>query len=99
MGLIINKSALFCSGFAVLALIFGLNPYAAFAVSMASFVPVRMAFGGKMFSQTGAFAGFGAVVGMAYFGFSPLQAFVLGAGSGYTFLYFWIFAVPKLLKD
>ena len=99
MGLIFNKSAIFCSGFAVLAMVLGLNPYAAFAVGMASFVPVRMIFGGKMFSQTGAFAGFWAVIGMRYFHFSPLQAFTLGAASGYGFLYFWLFAVPKLLKD
>jgi len=99
MGLVINKSAIFCSGFAVLALVLGLNPYAAFAVSMASFVPVRMIFGGKMFSQTGAFAGFCTVLSMYYFHLTPLQGFALGTISGYSFLYFWILAVPKILKD
>jgi hypothetical protein len=79
--------------------VLGLNPYAAFAVSMASFVPVRMIFGGKMFSQTGAVAGFFTVMSMYYFQFTPIQAFALGTASGYGFLYFWILAVPKLLKD
>ncbi|MFH1450814.1 MAG: hypothetical protein ABIF92_02435 [archaeon] len=99
MGLIIEKASIFCSGFAVIAMIFGMNPYVAFAISMASFVPIRMAFGGKMFSQTGCFAAFWAVIGMQYFNFTPFHAFLLGTGCGYSFLYFWLFAVPKILKD
>jgi len=99
MGLIIEKASIFCSGFAVLALVLGANPYVAFAISMAGFVPVRMLLGGRGFSQTGAFAAFWAVIGMYYFGFSPLYAFAFGAGTGYSFLYFWLFAMPKILKD
>jgi len=99
MGLIINKSALLCSAFAVLAVLLGLNPYQAFIVSMLSFVPVRLLIGGKVFSQTGAFASFGAVFAMSYLNLNPVQAFVTGTLCGYSFLYFWILAVPKILKD
>ena len=99
MGIIINKSAILCSGFAVLGIMLGLNPYFAFVLSILSFIPVRIILGGKFFSQTGAFASFGAVAGMTYLGFSPFQAFLLGTCTGYIFLYFWILVVPKLLKD
>lgn len=99
MGLVFEKASIFCSAFAVLALVLGANPYLAFAVSMAGFVPVRMILGGKMFSQTGAFAAFWAVISVQYLHFSPMQSFFLGAGSGYAFLYFWIFAMPKILKE
>jgi len=76
-----------------------MNPYVAFAVSMASFVPMRLLLGGKMFSQTGAFAAFWTVMSFQYFHVSPFYAFLIGAGSGYSFLYFWLFGMPKLLKD
>ena len=95
----VDDNPIFCSAFAVIGLVLGLNPYYAFVLSLLTFIPIRILVGGKIFSQTGTFASFGAVAALSYFNMTPIHSFLLGAACGYSYLYFWVLIIPKLLKD
>jgi len=98
MGIIIEKASILCSAFTIAALWFGLEPFQAFAVGVLLFMPIRMLLGGKIVSQTGMAASFGAVIAFSYFGVTLLHSFLVGVLLGYSYLYSWLFVMPRILK-
>lgn len=98
MGIILERASIVCSAATIVAMMLGLDPFNAFIVGIVALMPVRMLLGGSLVSQTGMFASAGAVATYYYLGFAPMNAFLVGAASGYFWLYWWIFFYPRILK-
>lgn len=98
MGIVIQKAAICCSALTIGALWLGLSPFQSFLVGMMLFMPLRMLLGGKVLSQTGTIASLGAIAAFSYFGVPMLQSFLAGVALGYSYLYWWLFVVPRILR-
>ena len=99
MGIIIEKASILCSTFTVIALLMGVNPLYAFLIGgIGLFAPLRILLGGKILSQTGVMASLGSLTAFNFFGYSWLNAWLIGAAAGYFYLYWWLFFYPRIFK-
>ena len=102
MGIIFNTAAILSSGLTALTLKLGISPKFAFLIgAILLFVPIKFLLpfaSKKAFSETGIIASIGVIAGYIMLNLGLWHAFLFGVGAGYAYLYFWIFALPRILK-
>jgi len=102
MGIIFNTAAILSGGLTALSLKLGIEPRFAFVLgAILLFIPIKFLLpfaSKKAFSETGIIASIGVVLSFVMLHFGLWHAFLFGVGMGYMYLYFWIFAAPKIFR-
>ncbi len=102
MGIIFNTAAILSGGLTALSLRLGVHPKIAFVIgAILLFLPIKflLPWGSKKaFSETGIIASVGVIFAYAMLNFGLWHSFFVGVGMAYSYLYFWLFALPRILK-